>query len=441
VPSPWNTPTAAPAVRRRRFRFPAAERQRLTHQLFRFPAKFHPPVVRALLERYTKVGQHVLDPFCGSGTLLVEAAVAGRRATGTDVDPVAVFVAAIKSHRLRPDPLERRLDELLGQVERIRDRDYDALQWDDLEERQYDRERRGLAIPSIPNLEHWFRRYVIVDLARLRQKILATKASGAERRFLLLCFAAIIRNASNADPVPVSGLEVTAHMLRRDADGRVVDPFALFETAARRAIRDMGTYHEATRPDVQVRARHADATTLRRHVRQRVDAVITSPPYHGAVDYYRRHQLEMFWLDLTRSQDDRLKLLDHYIGRPKVPARHPFVASDCLATPKARRLESRIRRVDAKRADAFKHYCVAMRRAFSELAHLLPAGAPAVLVVGHSGWNGDSLNTSDLFAELSAPAFRLDEQLWYPVRNRYMSYSRHNGASIDREFVLVLRRT
>jgi RMKL-like, methyltransferase domain len=413
----------------------------LTHRLFRFPAKFHPPVVGALLERYTKTDHHVFDPFCGSGTLLVEAAVAGRNATGTDVDPVAVFVADVKSHRLRADPLERRLDELLGQVERFRYRDCEALQWEDLDERQYERERRGLVIPAIPNLDHWFRRYVIVDLARLRQKILTAKASDAERRFLLLCFAAIIRNASNADPVPVSGLEVTAHMLRREAEGRVIDPFALFETATRRAIRDMDAYYKATPPGVQINARRADATRLRRHVRKRVDAVITSPPYHGAVDYYRRHQLEMFWLDLTKSQDDRLELLEHYIGRPKVPARHPFVACDGLATPKARRLEARIRRADVKRADAFKHYSVAMRRAFAELAHLLPAGAPAVLVVGHSGWNGDALNTSDLFAELSAPAFRLDEQLWYPVRNRYMSYSRHNGASIDREFVLVLRRT
>jgi hypothetical protein len=43
----------------------------LSHYLFRFPAKFHPPVARALLERHAPKRGFVLDPFCGSGTLLV----------------------------------------------------------------------------------------------------------------------------------------------------------------------------------------------------------------------------------------------------------------------------------------------------------------------------------------------------------------------------------
>nr|MDQ4041145.1 site-specific DNA-methyltransferase [Actinomycetota bacterium] len=75
---------------------PEASR-RYTHYLFRYPAKFHPPVAQALLERYTEPGDCVLDCFCGSGTLLVEATVAGRSAVGSDVDPVAAFVSRVKA--------------------------------------------------------------------------------------------------------------------------------------------------------------------------------------------------------------------------------------------------------------------------------------------------------------------------------------------------------
>jgi hypothetical protein len=192
-------------TRRRRLVLPAGDSQRLTHYLFRFPAKFHPPVVRALLELYTKPGDRVLDPFCGSGTLLVEAAVAGRHAIGTDVDPLAVFVANAKAHPIRAKPLERLLEDLLARLKRYRGRDYDALQWVDLNLRQYERERRRLAVPAIPNLEHWFRRYVIVDLARLRREILRTEAPETQRRFYSCASQPLSATRQTQTPSPSRG--------------------------------------------------------------------------------------------------------------------------------------------------------------------------------------------------------------------------------------------
>src|SRR5689334_2972771 len=72
----------------------------LTHRLFRYPAKFHPPVAAALIEQFSSPGDLILDPFVGSGTTLVEAAVRGRRSIGTDIDPLAVAVSRAKSTTL-----------------------------------------------------------------------------------------------------------------------------------------------------------------------------------------------------------------------------------------------------------------------------------------------------------------------------------------------------
>ena len=88
----------------RRLDFSSVTAPRLTHYLFRFPAKFHPPVVHSLIREYTTAGQTLLDPFCGSGTLLLAATVEGLHAIGSDVDPIAVFVAE----------LERRVQALTG---------------------------------------------------------------------------------------------------------------------------------------------------------------------------------------------------------------------------------------------------------------------------------------------------------------------------------------
>jgi hypothetical protein len=84
---------------------------------------------------------------------------------------------------------------------------------------------------------------------------------------------------------------------------------------------------------------------------------------------------------------------------------------------------------------------VAMQTTISELAKLLEQGAHAIFVVGKSSWNGERIPTTRLFEEIAADSFRLESTYWYPLRNRYMSYARRNSESIDREFVLVLKRS
>jgi hypothetical protein len=298
----------------------------------------------------------------------------------------------------------------------------------------------NLWVPMIPNLLHWFRRYVIVDLARIHREISSLSILPSHKDFLKLCFASIIRSASNADPVPVSGLEVTSHMKHKDEQGRLVNPFELFAKAVKKALPAVEEFCSVADPNARVNAIVADSTEVASHLDDTVDVVVTSPPYHNAVDYYRRHQLEMFWLGFTKSHEERLELLPHYIGRSRVAQKHPFVTSQEGFTPLAEEWEHRMRQVSVERANAFKHYQVAMGLSLRQVERVLPTGGLAVFVVGHSTWNSSEIPTADLFAELAEPGLRLVERLWYPVINRYMSYSRHNGANIDREYVLAFER-
>lgn len=427
-------------LRPRRYRY-ESEFAKLTHYLFRYPAKFHPPVVRQLIEDYSAEGERIFDPFCGSGTLLVEAAVAGRNAHGRDLDPVAVFVSSVKTHRYRISHLRATAARLLEDLKRYErpEREYKERQHVDLTMNAAKRERGRLWIPDIPRIDHWFRRYVLVDLARILDTIQCSHMPESHRAFMRLCFASIIRASSNADPVPVSGLEVTSYMRRRDDAGRIVNPFRLLRVAVKKGLDAAEEYCDSVDMGVVVSASVADATKLDGRLGH-VDVVITSPPYHTAVDYYRRHTLEMYWLGFTRSHEERLALKGGYIGAPTVRKSHPFVASSNGLPETAERWDRRIREVSDKRADSFRHYVASMQRVFSHLFAVLRPGGRAVFVIGKSAWNGTDLPSTELFAEISRERFRLVEHLWYPVRNRYMSYSRHNGANINREDVLVLER-
>jgi len=80
----------------------------LTHNFYRYPARFSPTFARAFIAECTEPGELVLDPFVGGGTTLVEAQALGRRATGVDLSSLAVFVSTVKTTPL-PEPLTAEL--------------------------------------------------------------------------------------------------------------------------------------------------------------------------------------------------------------------------------------------------------------------------------------------------------------------------------------------
>jgi|SRR5262245_28446 len=78
----------------------------LTHDLYRYPARFSPLFARAAILLFTKPGDTVLDPFSGSSTSLVESLALGRHAVGTDINELAVFLARAKTLMLADDELD-----------------------------------------------------------------------------------------------------------------------------------------------------------------------------------------------------------------------------------------------------------------------------------------------------------------------------------------------
>ena len=425
-------------------KYDSDNRDRLTHYLFRYPAKFHPPVARSLIEQFSEPGDWILDPFCGSGTILVEAATRGRNAIGIDWDPVAVFVSKFKSHKFDVQRLRASSDKLLSTLdaaERPR-AEYDDRQWQDLSEGEYRREVEDelLWIPQIPNLHHWFRRYVTVDMAKILKAVATTNGPKTHKDFMLLSFCSMIRTCSNADPVPVSGLEVTSYMKEKDLRGRVINPFKVFRKLLEHALDAADTFATAKVPGITTLARQCDATRLSSKIRRTVECVITSPPYYTAVDYYRRHQLEMYWLGFTETHDERKKLIPHYIGRRNISSQHPFLKEGIEFGPTGTEWMAKLEDECKEQVNTFKHYAVSLTKVFRQLERVIQPNGKVVIVIGNNKVNGSEMPTVDLLPELAEPAYRLVHKNWYHIKDKYMSYSRNNGADIDTEHVLVFER-
>jgi len=84
-----------------------------THGFDRYPAKMIPHLARWIIEKYTEVGEIILDPFCGCGTVLVESRVSGRQADGIDINPYAVLLAKAKSGLYRKQALKNAITQVV----------------------------------------------------------------------------------------------------------------------------------------------------------------------------------------------------------------------------------------------------------------------------------------------------------------------------------------
>ena len=413
--------TQQEAMRYRYHKFNESFEKR-THYIFRYPAKFHPPVARFLIESFSRAGEHIVDPFCGSGTLLVEGAVAGRQMFGVDIDPIACFVSSVKTTALVGPSNFREIEAFASYLE---------LSWP--------AQSGDPWVPRIPNIDHWFEAHVLREIAIVWQEInKSTLLTGVARNIARCAFLACIRGWSNADPVPVSGLEVTKHIREKRSAGFFPDVIRQYLVALRRTAEAVKSFSEAAAvPKASVYQSTADE--FFRRTRRRFDAIITSPPYLTAVDYYRRHTLEMFWLDQNMDQPTRWALKSNYIGQYQVNRKMVKDHEGVQLNDRTLKIANKISASSQQRAGAFLHYYKSMKSTIMSASRRLQPGGSIIIVLGDGRINNTKIRTSGLLADEIADVAQLEESIKYPVPNRYMTYARRNGADIGSERILVFR--
>ena len=275
------------------FRYPdgtIGPRDFLTHWLHAYPAKMFHRIPRQILGALDKSTRAVvLDPFCGSGTVLLEAASRGHKAVGVDVNPLARLLAEVKSTPLPPKSLQRSGQRLLKRA-------------------------RGVHYtpPDDPVFDFWFKAEARTAIGELRTAIDAVREP-RYRRFFLITLSSIIRRCSLADPDIAPPVRLSEHRYgkgnakyRRNlarAGALTGDSvYRLFAAALAKNIDRVAQLNQCGNLG-QVRVlpppAHAAATGLRKGS---VDVIVTSPPYCGAQKYVRSVRLELLWLGFTSGE-------------------------------------------------------------------------------------------------------------------------------------------
>jgi len=285
--SAWDaTSQPGPSLRRQSTRYSA-------HGLHEYRGKFNPQVVRAVGNLLgLKAGAWVLDPFCGSGTTLLESAHIGWNAIGLDINPLGILItnAKVAAFNIAPGLLMRESERLAARL---------ATPVDGTDWREH--------LPEPEYLESWFPELVMRQLRAILVAIDEVKSKSLRDVFRVI-LSDICREVSHQDPADL-------RIRRRKEPADDYPAIELFLKAlharvgaiarARRHVRPKeGTTQFAVLGDAR-EAKPALRALLRSHEQEAFDAAITSPPYATAMPYLDTQRLSLALLGLIGSRDLR----------------------------------------------------------------------------------------------------------------------------------------
>ncbi len=159
--------------------FVRADTKTFTHCFHNYPAMMIPQIAEKLIEEFGKNASLLFDPYCGTGTSLVEANIKGINAVGTDLNPLARLIAKAKTTILD----FKLLNDYLSRFEQL---DFSLLFGIDPSTIQYNR---------FPNIDYWFDKKIQEKLAIIKNFIEKIE-NDSIKNFFLVAFSETVRESS-----------------------------------------------------------------------------------------------------------------------------------------------------------------------------------------------------------------------------------------------------
>ncbi|MDC6361654.1 MULTISPECIES: TRM11 family SAM-dependent methyltransferase [Flavobacteriaceae] len=406
------------------------------HGLHEYKGKFNPQVVRSLFNIYgISKSSRILDPFSGSGTTLVEASHIGAQGVGTDINPLAVFIANTKIRTLGLEWLE-----IKEEFEHLID--------------IYTTKRPDFTLESetdtrITYLKKWFPEDVLLDIECLRLSSLELKNI---TNLVLVATSNLLRDYSYQEPKDLrirrrkSPLPVIPLIeeLKTKMDSVVVamkdfqDNFGLIESSNRALNTDINNCTPNQIPD------------------DSIDFAITSPPYATALPYIDTQRLSLVWLSMVESKDIK-GLETELIGSREFKVKNEQDKWNSILVENSKNLPEEVHvfckdlflKLGAK--DGFRkkavpallyRYFFQMMNMFETVKGKLKPNSHFALIVGHNhttiGGTRTDIDTPKLLVAIAeSVGLELSENTPLEVYHRYGINSQN---AVNKESLIVFRK-
>lgn len=403
------------------------------HGLHEYKGKFNPQVAKSLLNIFgAQPGDNVLDPFCGSGTTLVECAHMGIQGFGTDLNPFAVYIANAKLLALTT-PAAQLCSALNKIADKLGSADSRTVCMVDSDRNRY--------------LKDWFDLSILESLEIVRAYVEAEAGSLAP--VFLAIASNLIRDYSHQDPHDLR--------IRRRKSPLPSTPFEdAFLFSAKQTLTSIQDAQTTLDGDTRLgQAILCDAMALESQCTSGAfDAAVSSPPYATALPYIDTQRLSLVWLELLDTS--RIHELEAtLIGSREIRGSSRREAVDAQGSNSAglpdreaefcALLQQALGPSDGFRRKAVPsllyRYFAAMRISFAAVRHTMKPGAPFGLVVGHNhtvlGGVRYDINTPAHLASLAEnTGWTVEEILELQA---YQRYGYHMKNAVSAESLIILR--
>lgn len=357
----------------------------------------------------------VLDPMCGSGTVLTQGMAAGHTVTGFDLDPLAILMSRVATQPVDLDRFDELAASCVAEAKKSRVR---KGRWSDAETGEF--------------ASYWFGRPQHLGLVRLSEAIREVEPS-PERDAVEIALSRIIVTKSPRASLAADTAHSRPHRVITESDYDVLDGFAGSCVRLRKllAARELPGAGRVRRGDARDRTMFRGAS---------VDLVVTSPPYLNAIDYLRGHRLALIWLGYSLPELRSIRSTSIGAeGRLKTADVKDFWQVLRGVMPEADTLDTSTRHM-------IERYAVDMRLFASNVNHVLVKRGGVVAVVADSVLRGQRIPTGAIVENaLAESGLKVTEVVTreIPATLRYMPVANAGeqlGKRMKHEYVITAKK-
>ena len=403
--------------------FRKADTKQYTHCFHPYPAMMIPQVAGRIIDEFGKDAALLFDPYCGTGTSLVEANLRGINAIGTDINPLARLIAKVKTTPIPIDVLDRNIEEFGNFVLSIRLRSKNLK----------------ANIPQFSNIDYWFKKDTQKMLAVVKSFIDGIDSKDV-RDFFKVAFTETVRDVS----LTRNGEFKLYRMTEKQMEKFNPDVFESMLSKLKRNRNGMKQFMDLKKNDSF--AEIYDFNTVfgipKDILRAKsVDMVVTSPPYGDSrttVAYGQFSRLANQWLGF----DDAKNVDKNSMGgrRSKEWVEFGFAPLDETLT--------KIKEKDEKRVYDVISFYLDYEKSIHNISNVVKEGGIAAYVVGNRRVKGFEIPNDEITAfffekngfEHKKTMVRAIPNKKMPKKNSPSNIAGLTDSTMNYEYIVILEK-